>query len=102
MGKRLARYGLTLHPDKTRFVDFRNTASNGMTHPATDGTTFTFLGFTYPGKVTMPNIFFTQNPATLGVRKGVQAELLSRMNAGLAAVRADGTWQKINDRWLNR
>ena len=26
LGKRLARYGLTLHPDKTRFVDFRNTA----------------------------------------------------------------------------
>jgi len=24
LGKRLARYGLTLHPDKTRFVDFRN------------------------------------------------------------------------------
>ena len=23
LGKRLARYGLTLHPDKTRFVDFR-------------------------------------------------------------------------------
>jgi hypothetical protein len=22
LGKRLARYGLTLHPDKTRFVDF--------------------------------------------------------------------------------
>src|SRR5262245_26715047 len=39
--------GLTLHPDKTRFVDFRNTASNGMADPATDGTTFTFLGFTY-------------------------------------------------------
>jgi hypothetical protein len=24
LGKRLARYELTLHPDKTRFVDFRN------------------------------------------------------------------------------
>jgi hypothetical protein len=29
LGKRLARYGLTLHPDKTRFVDFRNDQSNG-------------------------------------------------------------------------
>src|SRR5262249_30819165 len=43
LGKRLARYGLTLHPDKTRFVDFRNTASNGMADPARDGTTFTAL-----------------------------------------------------------
>src|SRR6202051_1493665 len=24
LGKRFARYGLSLHPDKTRFVDFRN------------------------------------------------------------------------------
>ena len=29
LGKRLARYGLTLHPDKTRFVDFRNTRQMG-------------------------------------------------------------------------
>jgi RNA-directed DNA polymerase len=24
LGKRFARYGLSLHPDKTRFVDFRS------------------------------------------------------------------------------
>src|SRR4029450_13588418 len=47
LGSRLARYGLMLHPDKTRFVDFRNTVSNGTTHPETNGTTFTFLGFTH-------------------------------------------------------
>ena len=47
LGKRLARYGLTLHPDKTRFVDFRNNRPNGTNHPATDGTSFTFLGFTH-------------------------------------------------------
>ena len=45
LGKRLARYELTLHPDKTRFVDFRNNRPDGKDHPATDGTTFTFLGF---------------------------------------------------------
>jgi hypothetical protein len=26
-----------LHPDKTRFVDFRNTVSNGTTHPERSG-----------------------------------------------------------------
>jgi RNA-directed DNA polymerase len=46
LGKRLARYGLTLHPDKTRFVDFRSNRPNGTNHPETDGTSFTFLGFT--------------------------------------------------------
>jgi ABC-type amino acid transport substrate-binding protein len=50
----------------------------------------------------MPRLFFTQSPVALGVRKGEQAELLIRMNAGLAAVRTDGTWQQINERWINR
>jgi hypothetical protein len=45
--KRLARYGLTLHPDKTRFVDFRNNLPDGTDHPETGGTSFTFLGFTH-------------------------------------------------------
>jgi ABC-type amino acid transport substrate-binding protein len=56
----------------------------------------------HPGQVTMPRIFFSQTPVGLGVRKGEQAELLSRLNVGLAAGRADGTWQKINDRWMNQ
>jgi RNA-directed DNA polymerase len=47
LGKRLARYGLKLHPDKTRFVDFRNSRSDGKTQPETDGTMFSFLGFTH-------------------------------------------------------
>ena len=45
LGKRLGRYELTLHPDKTRFVDFRNYRADGKDHPEADGTSFTFLGF---------------------------------------------------------
>jgi hypothetical protein len=29
LGKRFGRYGLSLHPDKTRFVDFRNNRPDG-------------------------------------------------------------------------
>ena len=47
LGKRLARFGLTLHPDKTRIVDFRPLGGDGARHPATDGTTFDFLGLTH-------------------------------------------------------
>ena len=47
LGKRLARYGLTLHPDKTRLVDFRFHRPEGTRHPDTGGTTFNFLGFTH-------------------------------------------------------
>ena len=43
LGKRLARYELTLHPDKTRFVDFRSYRPDGKDHPDADGTTFIFL-----------------------------------------------------------
>ncbi len=38
LGKRFARYGLTLRPAETRFVDFRNNGSNGTDHPEADGT----------------------------------------------------------------
>jgi group II intron reverse transcriptase/maturase len=44
LGKRLAKFGLELHPDKTRLIDFRPPAQRvgvEMTLP----TTFTFLGF---------------------------------------------------------
>lgn len=47
LGKRLGRYGLTLHPDKTRFIDFRFKRPGGACHPATNGTAFDFLGFTH-------------------------------------------------------
>jgi RNA-directed DNA polymerase len=44
LGKRLQRYGLTLHPDKTRLVSFRQpgTDQTGGKGPAT----YDFLGFT--------------------------------------------------------
>jgi group II intron reverse transcriptase/maturase len=47
LGKRLGRFGLSLHLDKTRLVDFRFKRSGGRPHPATDGATFDFLGFTH-------------------------------------------------------
>ena len=43
LGKRLERFGLALHPTKTRFVDFRRVRSEGH-----DGlNSFDFLGFTH-------------------------------------------------------
>ena len=44
LGKRMGRFGLTLHPDKTRLLPFRRppTAQTGGKGPAT----FDFLGFT--------------------------------------------------------
>jgi group II intron reverse transcriptase/maturase len=47
LGKRLERYGLTLHPDKTRFIDFRNRRPEPTDHSDVDGTSFDFLGLTH-------------------------------------------------------
>jgi group II intron reverse transcriptase/maturase len=46
LGKRLGRYGLTLHPDKTRFIDFRPQRRGG-TQPGCSEPPFDFLGFTH-------------------------------------------------------
>ncbi len=43
LAKRLGRYGLRLHPDKTRYLDFRPPQASGR---GTDAT-FDFLGFTH-------------------------------------------------------
>jgi group II intron reverse transcriptase/maturase len=46
LGKRLERFGLTLHSDKTRFIDFRPERQGG-THPDCQEPPFDFLGFTH-------------------------------------------------------
>ena len=46
LGKRLGRYGLVLHPDKTRFIDFRPQRRGGM-QPDCTAPPFDFLGFTH-------------------------------------------------------
>ncbi|HTP28994.1 MAG TPA: group II intron reverse transcriptase/maturase [Anaeromyxobacteraceae bacterium] len=46
LGKRLGRHGLTLHPDKTRFIDFRP-QRHGGTHADCQDSPFDFLGFTH-------------------------------------------------------
>ena len=58
LGKRLGRFGLQLHPDKTQLIDFRSPAER-VGAQSTLPTSFTFLGFlhtwgtTRNGKTTM-------------------------------------------------
>jgi len=47
LGKRLGKYGLQLHPDKTRMVDFRFPAPSQRAGGSTMATTFDFLGFSH-------------------------------------------------------
>jgi len=48
--KRFGKYGLTLHPEKTRLIDFRRPSERGSDEddpPPTGGRTFPLLGFTH-------------------------------------------------------
>jgi ABC-type amino acid transport substrate-binding protein len=45
---------------------------------------------------------FIQTPQAIGVVKGKGTKFIAPLDVGLAAIRADGTWQQINDRWLAR
>jgi len=47
LGKRLGKFGLQLHPDKTRLVDFRPVGSPSEGGDTMLPTTFTFLGFVH-------------------------------------------------------
>jgi polar amino acid transport system substrate-binding protein len=52
-------------------------------------------GQLYPGRLTIPRSTFLELPLAAAVLKGQNAEFLARLNAGLAAVRVDGTWDRI-------
>lgn len=45
LGKRFAKYGLTVHPQKTRVIDFRS--PRPQQHAGKGGESFQFLGFTH-------------------------------------------------------
>jgi RNA-directed DNA polymerase len=48
LGRRLARFGLELHPDKTRLIEFgRRAAANRAARGEGKPETFSFLGFTH-------------------------------------------------------
>jgi len=56
----------------------------------------------FPGQFTMPKIMFFEQPFAVGSPNGQADDMVARLDAGLAAIRADGTWQQISDRWAGR
>ena len=56
----------------------------------------------YPGQVLRSPNMFLELPLAVAVPKGERAELLTRLNSGIASIRADGTWQQINERWQTK
>ena len=47
----------------------------------------------------LPEKLFLELPLALAVTKGQGADLIAKLDRGIAAIRADGTWQRIDRRW---
>lgn len=54
----------------------------------------------FPGRVRGPSAVFLELPFAAAVLKGRNAGLIEHLNAGLSAIRADGTWQRIQSDWM--
>jgi len=56
----------------------------------------------YPGKVNVARRMFLEVPLAVAVAKGTQGPMLKRLDEGIAAIRADGSWEAINRRWTTQ
>ncbi len=93
--KRLAKFGLTLHPDKTRLIEFgRFAASNRQKRGLGKPETFDFLGFTHLCSKTIKNNKFTIRRKTIAKRfraklKDIKEKLMKRRHT---PVPEQGKW----------
>jgi hypothetical protein len=93
--ERLQKFGLALHPDKTRLIEFgRYAASNRARRKEGKPETFNFLGFTHRCATRRKDGYFTVGRQTIAKRlasklKLVRAELMRRRHE---PVRKLGEW----------
>jgi len=53
----------------------------------------------FPGKFSLPEKAFLETPVGVGVPKGKRGYLLTKLNEGVKAIIADGTYDKILEKW---
>ena len=93
--ERLAKFGLELHPDKTRLIEFgRYAAERRKKRGEVKPETFNFLGFTHMCGTSHKTGYFTVRRRTMGRRmaaklKEVRAKLRQRLHASPGAT---GRW----------
>ncbi len=80
--KRFARYGLSIHPEKTRLIRFKNPARDRGGEPDSAGESFSFLGFTH--------VWARSRKGTWVVRKQTDRKRLAR------ALKAVSQWCRRN------
>ncbi|WCJ52841.1 ABC transporter substrate-binding protein/permease [Lentilactobacillus buchneri] len=82
----------------TRFNDSNTELSNvlvGNSAAAIDSTATLLYSIKNKMKLQLVGKAANKNPVAFGVKKGHNQELLKRFNAGLAAIKKDGTYDKI-------
>lgn len=94
MRERMEQFGLALHPDKTRLIEFgRNAIKNLKQRGEGKPETFDFLGFTHVCRTTRKDGFkilrFTVKRRMRAMLKAIRAKLWSKMHVPLPAV---GRW----------
>ncbi|MCP5119557.1 MAG: group II intron reverse transcriptase/maturase, partial [bacterium] len=95
--ERLAKFGLELHPDKTRLIEFgRYAAERRRRRGAGKPETFNFLGFTHICGRSREQGYFTVHRKTIGKR---MAGKLKEIRQQLRRQRHDPTGETV--RWLN-
>jgi len=103
--ERLAKFALTLHPDKTRLIEFgRFAQSNRRERGAGKPETFNFLGFTHRCAKRRSDGSFTVIRTTMAKRLGATVQRIGqalKANRSLPIVE-QGTWLRSVVRgWLN-
>jgi ABC-type amino acid transport substrate-binding protein len=61
-----------------------------------------FVDRLYPGRISRSSKMFLELPLAVAVAKGKNGHFLTKLNEGIRAIRAAGTWKQINDRWAGR
>lgn len=56
----------------------------------------------HPGAFALPTAPFVSVPLAFAVARGKRAELLAEIDAAIAAMRADGSFTAIEEKWLGR
>ena len=114
--ERLRKFGLELHPDKTRLIEFGRYATERR-KKRVEGKpeTFDFLGFTHLGGTNYPTGLFTVHRKTMGQRmaaklKDLQAKLRQRRHGPVgntvewlrAVARGSFQYHAIPGHWARR
>jgi RNA-directed DNA polymerase len=90
LGERLGKFGLELHPEKTRLIEFgRYAATHRKEHGERRPETFNFLGFTHICGTNHGTGYFVIHRKTMGKRlaaklQDIRAKLRQRMHRSLA------------------